>query len=38
VLNLPPGPPYTPAPVTPAGATESSWWGADLLGWLARAF
>ncbi|MDF2977569.1 MAG: hypothetical protein K0S40_2297 [Actinomycetospora sp.] len=38
VLNLPPDPPYTPAPVTPAGATESSWWGADLLGWLARAF
>ena len=37
VLDLPPDPPYTPAPVTPAGATDS-WWGADLMGWLARAF
>jgi hypothetical protein len=41
VLNLPADPPYTPGPVTAgvtaAGATDS-WWGADLLGWLARAF
>jgi hypothetical protein len=36
VLDLPPDPPYTPAPVTPAGATDS-WWGADLLNWLNRA-
>ena len=36
VPDLPPDPPYVPSPAPAAKAP--SWWGADLLAWLARAF